>query len=438
MWGIAIEVDRVQWGVGNGGFHTEDIRDLENASSIDRPLVRVVYDCGTLRPGSLIAKEIDVWAHASGGDPFVNGHTNVLVISHFDRDHVNGLTRLWSAGFLPDYVILPFLSPVERVLQLLKNIAAKTRGLDEEQDRADDRLADRLVSDPAAVLGDLWPEAELFLVAESGEGIGDAESPPDPIESDTAEPEAPAVIAVVDGKNGIRVTGSEVSEESGRRVLWEYRWREHRAPAAAASRLNATLKSKLALLLNLTPKQVESPPDVWKAISAANQWKAVATLYKQHLNTKDLNPYSLVLWSGPGRFAKMITASRGATLRGIYPQRDGALPAWLRSGGWLGTGDAVLSSKQDVDLLFSHFGDRIGEVDVLNAPHHGSRHNSASELYDRVPARSGTVLTPGDGKNGYRHPHAEMVKAALTAGRAVVRVGDSIDQRFMWSVTVRA
>lgn len=182
MSGIGIEVDRVQWGVGNGGFHTEDVRCLTNGVPTKPPLLRVVYDCGTMRAGSVLQGEIDAWADTSGGYSFVGGATNVLVISHFDRDHVNGLPRLKAAGFTPDYVILPYLSSSQRVLQLVKNIAAKPRSARGTQDRMDDEFADGLSVDPAAAVGGLWPEAEVILIEDQIDGPDDPETSPDPSE----------------------------------------------------------------------------------------------------------------------------------------------------------------------------------------------------------------------------------------------------------------
>jgi len=437
MLGIGIEADRVQWGVGNGGFHTEDIRRITKGVPTETPLLRIVYDCGSMRAGSVLQREIDAWADATGGYPFVEGETSVLVISHFDRDHVNGLPRLKAVGFTPDYVILPFLSSFERVLQLVQNIASKPRSFADEQDRADDEFVDRLSSDPVATVEGLWPKAEVILFEEPSDGPDDPESSPDTSAPAAGQGGEERIEVSVEGRLGIRVTLTTAGGRPRRTALWEYRWREHRAVSAVPG-LPAALKSGLATVLGLTAQQVESPQAVWHAIAAKDKWKDVAALYRKLIGKKDLNPYSLVLWSGTGQSGLRVNASRGVTLRGITPQQDGALPPWLRSGGWLGTGDADLRSPADVDLLFRRLSSRIDEVDVLNAPHHGSRHNSAVELYRRVPTRSGTVLTSADGKNGFGHPHGEMVKDALLAGRTVVRVGDSAEQRFMWSVTVRA
>lgn len=425
-----VEVDRVQWGIGNGGFHTEDLRNVDARGADSQPIARVVYDCGTMRAGWLMEREIEAWSVASGGFSTKGAALHVLVVSHFDRDHVNGLVRLNDSGFAPSKVIMPFLNPAERVMQLLRNVAAPQRHAASNRDREDDAFADQVAIDPEGTIRTLWPEAEVVLVGPAEEPADDRDDGATVIELD------PDLGASVDANRGVRVSRSS-SSATPAEVLWEYRWRVHRV-LPAGSVLSASLTQGLMEMLNLNSRQVLSPGDVWRAISAKNRWRDVAKLYRELLTHRDLNPYSLVLWSGPGPGVRSISASRGVTVRGLSPLCDGTLRPWFLSGGWLGTGDAMLRSSADVDTLINQFGRALNKVDVMNAPHHGSRHNSGTELYKRVPDRSSVILASADGKNGFNHPHAAMVVAALTEGSAVIRVGDSEHQRFAWSVTVRA
>lgn len=190
--------------------------------------------------------------------------------------------------------------------------------------------------------------------------------------------------------------------------------------------------------LNLTFTGVSNVdlPALWAALSIKGAAAKVAKIYLALLHTTDLNPFSLLLWSGPTPHASKVYPSIGMTIRGVPDNRQGAVQPWPRSGGWLGTGDAVLVTPQDVDLLFSLLDSRVEEVDVMNAPHHGSAHNSATELYGRIPRLPSTVLMPADGRGRYRHPHNQTLRDTIVAGHAAVRVGDDPRQRFMWSVSV--
>ena len=423
MSDIGVQVDRVQWGVGNGGFHTEDVWVLPPAPSPRDPVLRIVYDCGTLRPRTLLQGEVRAWCLASRVAAAPDC-TDVLILSHFDRDHVNGLPLLDGEGFRPDVVILPYLPVGARVIQLLANIAASA-DTDGGEPVDDDTFADELVVDPHRAIGELWRGVPIIEV-------GDPESGPEGPEVRVEDPRAGTTVRWDRGGVEVSLPGGPLGPPVC--VLWECEWAELRPPKSPD--LPVHLRDALADLLDLTPEEVGSPATLWQAISVKGVTAQVAKLYKSFLG-RNLNPYSVVLWSGPGDSAKRVTASRGPTIRGATPQRDAPVPPWTRSGGWLGTGDAVLRTAADVQGLLDVLARPLGEVDVVNAPHHGSKNNSGQELYARVPGRPGLVLMNADGMGRYSHPHADVVGAALKHGHAVVRVGNSDRERIMWGVSVR-
>lgn len=97
-----------------------------------------------------------------------------------------------------------------------------------------------------------------------------------------------------------------------------------------------------------------------------------------------------------------------------------------------------MQTDDDIDQLIHRLGSEVEQVDVLNAPHHGSSHNSGDALYRRIRREGGVVLAPADGMNGWGHPHPEVVTAALVAGHAVSRVGNTPTQRYAWGIEVWA
>ncbi|MDB5287669.1 MAG: hypothetical protein JWR05_2618 [Mucilaginibacter sp.] len=73
--------------VGQGGFSTGSIKED------DRPVFEFAYDCGTLTPGAHLADQISDARNAfrmQGGKSIID----LLIISHFDEDHVNGVVEL--------------------------------------------------------------------------------------------------------------------------------------------------------------------------------------------------------------------------------------------------------------------------------------------------------------------------------------------------------
>lgn len=77
-----MEFKRVFHPVGQGAFFTETFFNKEEGYGST-----IVYDCGSISSKELLYREID---------NFKNEHKsfNILFISHFDADHVNGLKRL--------------------------------------------------------------------------------------------------------------------------------------------------------------------------------------------------------------------------------------------------------------------------------------------------------------------------------------------------------
>lgn len=394
--------------------------------------MRVVYDCGSQRGTRRVAAEVGTWAGASmlsaPGDVM-----NILVVSHFDSDHVNGLPELHAAGFIPELVVLPFLDPAERIIQIVANAAAVDGAALGSPGAGDslpsDDFATRLAAEPRETLAGLWPDVE---VVEVGEGDAD----PDALNSAQDGPryDSTDVSVRLVPDVGVSASAPGGSRGGGRDVIWTFLWREHRRPMGSSFDLAARLLEDIAQTLGIS--EVGDPRALWTAISNRVARGKLAAIYRKQLGDRDLNKYSLVLWSGPATGKGRVYGSRGPVVRSLEPSPDAPITPWSRTGGWLGTGDARLKDVADVDELTRHFGNLLDRVEVVNAPHHGSSHDSGRPLYHVVPVPQGLVLTPADGKNGWNHPHCEMVRAALEEGRAVLRVGDDPSQRVMWSVSV--
>ena len=87
--------------------------------SLPRPRnhFRWVYDCGSQNRGPL-HREILRWRGWPAGTSSASLPASVLdlmILSHFDNDHVNGLSRLLS-GRKVDWLVLPYLTPGQRLL----------------------------------------------------------------------------------------------------------------------------------------------------------------------------------------------------------------------------------------------------------------------------------------------------------------------------------
>jgi len=73
-------------------------------------LLSLVYDCGSLSKGDFLKNEIFNLINE------LNFKLNLLVISHFHADHINGLNYLLAKLQYIDTIVLPYLNPLERLI----------------------------------------------------------------------------------------------------------------------------------------------------------------------------------------------------------------------------------------------------------------------------------------------------------------------------------
>jgi beta-lactamase superfamily II metal-dependent hydrolase len=97
--------------IGQGLFYSSEIEFNGNRFNF-------VYDCGAETSKDRLRKEIDFFVKNLPNEK--SKFLDLLVISHFHDDHINGLPDLLKKVYV-DTVILPYLSPVERLLYLAMN-----------------------------------------------------------------------------------------------------------------------------------------------------------------------------------------------------------------------------------------------------------------------------------------------------------------------------
>lgn len=122
---MEISVERYHYPIGQGTFSAQIVRTSEKQYVC-------VYDCGSSAGGKNIEKYTrELYEKTSG-------IIDLLVISHLDDDHVNGVRSLYKEGFFIKKVILPYMTIWERILFFLdrcddlpgiSNMSLGSRGL---------------------------------------------------------------------------------------------------------------------------------------------------------------------------------------------------------------------------------------------------------------------------------------------------------------------
>lgn len=96
---------RTQWAVGQGFMHSGVLGEPDGPAR----LIVWLYDCGTVSGNTALSRELGILRERHGR------HIDMLYISHFHEDHVNGLSDL-RQSFTVDRVFMPLLDSWERLL----------------------------------------------------------------------------------------------------------------------------------------------------------------------------------------------------------------------------------------------------------------------------------------------------------------------------------
>ncbi len=114
---MEISVERYHYPVGQGTFSAQIVK-YENGQYI------CVYDCGTIT-GKKGKENIKKYAKnlSDKSDKIID----LLVISHLDMDHINGVRCLYDEGFSIKKIVLPYMTKWEQLLFILKEVKKEPR-----------------------------------------------------------------------------------------------------------------------------------------------------------------------------------------------------------------------------------------------------------------------------------------------------------------------
>lgn len=385
------------WPVGQGLYSSGLIRTASGAS------FNWVYDCGTASSLSFIDKAVakDQVLRDNAGATKID----LAVLSHFDKDHINGFTRLVATSSI-ERLLLPYLPLWKRlVLAIMEGIAtedpeflfflnptAYLRAIEGAQ------ITD-IVFVPPSEPDDAAEETEepdLPLPPEGEDGL--REWPP--IGSLKAETAAPPPDTSGDPAVEVAEKGTEpVFLARGGRILspgfWEF------VPyndAEKASLADASFVAKAQPLLD-TLKDDEN--------GRKQAFKDLKSLYEATFGSsdEDKNTISLFLYSGP--------LGRRLELGNVLASHQVERPAIYRRFAQIHTGDATLNDVKSA--YYTRFRDffiknkRLEKLGPFQVMHHGSRfqwHDGiARKLRPTVSIFSSDPL-----RNPFYHPHMEVLR----------------------------
>lgn len=377
---------RVQWNVGQGGFHSATYRPA------GQDQIRYVYDCGSLDGEALRAAVAEFRLDL---DP--NPRLDALVLSHIDEDHVNGVPELLlTPNLVVGYVLLPLLTTTERLFAI-----SRTR-----PNTPSDVLS--LIAAPETTLAELQPGARVLQVKRGSRPApaGDGPDLDDNFNRSGASLVGPEAAVTRDHQG----QPTQIEDSAGVRLeapnesdwLLSFYVARHVQAKLEPFRLAASR------VLDTSPEQTSNLSDAELLSfirSRSTLQKLRATYGEAKVNT---NASSLVMLSQPVDGGISEDVQLGDRTSHQQP------PAWLH------TGDASLLLRETARLR-RHFPDHQRDaVGTLCLPHHGSARSFHPSLLSAFPNRQLALAMRGAHADRHRWDHpASSVMASVSAAPAL-------------------
>lgn len=373
------------WPVGQGLFSSGAIL-ADNG-----PRFNWVYDCGTTSKDSLLADAIASCNSRRSALGF--SRLDLAVLSHFDRDHISGFSRLVQASRIR-MILLPYLTPLQRLVLAL------------QQGVSTDDAEFGFYIDPVGYLRGLDGSdiGEIVFVLPSGPDDG---PPPPPIEPgpDLEGTEEPPIKLLEDTPpEGLQDELFTSQANANVRYLkrggtisvpfdWEF------LPYNDPSMLpKATKKFQLA-----ASKFVSDILTVPTTRSATLD--RLKKLYDTHFgkSSKNRNIISLFVYSGP--------VNHSAVLLWHSSNRPLGSLAGNNRFSQMYTGDGTLGAGKQFTEFERHYRpeSRLDRAGILQVMHHGAEGNWHSGLASLLRPEASIFSSDPDHK-GYKHPHAAVLR----------------------------
>lgn len=445
-----VRVDRMQYGIGQGGFHAQQIRAIADVDGVDIEPYRFVYDCGsdtaaikTGQPKPLL------WAiqHFSDNDDpkrVDKLRVDSLYLSHFQKDHIDGAKRLAELVDLKE-IVIPYLSR-EQILHIVGQ-QISSGALTALTPDVQEYLA---VLGRAAGEGPIINGVPTTRVPPGGEppsqaGGNDAQSE---LQRGDIGPgnyrlghqgsvgtawahSASRLMHIQTGKVGSRVSSD----------FWELRVWSYAQDIALTNSVVAALSA-----LNEAPgkpaltQMVQGIVDLNEMAWAIKHRKEIQAAYEKALKShgvssaSDHNVVSLCLHSGPTP-SMTYDSYRPYGTKACFLQ---CLIGRSNASSWLGTGDALLERPKVWADFYQHFTldgtDRLQQWQTVLMPHHGSGSggNFNPDLL-KEPVQN-AVFSAG-AFNKFRHPSRRVLESVADSSAAAVIVTEFSRPGFFESLT---
>ncbi|GEM_PF-5858709 len=422
------------------------------ATPLGQP-IRWVYDCGTDEVHTLVDHSIQRMKNGPDDLQWAGDRLDVLIVSHFDKDHISGLAELLR-HYSFDRVFLPHMPRLMRLALVLDGLET-VKGPHEDEDdsaaqiswiqRVEGTL--RFTDNPLAYIAGSRPDddrqTQVILVGPGaprepggpavrprrrrGEPALGIQDPARVLDPDAAY--AQVLGMPPDTHNGHRVVLKET--DSGAPFVWNELWElipyvdrvsalrllqfSTAVDTALQQQLDGLLCQAATMRANYRKGDRVKLSAAIKALRDALYGFMEATAGAEP-DDKDKNAISLIVHMGAiAPHMEMAELKKGQSVSRCCFAPVAAWPA-LRTSSVLLTGDADLRDPGTLaDLERALTPARLKRIGVLQIPHHGSRNNSSKQTARLLD--NGFAFVNADPEGAYGHPDNDVLSLYGIRGR---------------------
>lgn len=395
-----IYMQRTLHPIGQGGFYTEQFL-INDVRFEDSSLFNVVYDCGSESSPARLEDEIKA--------TFPRGsNIDILFISHFDRDHINGIAALIERCNLKkksrtiQYVVLPLLNDRQKVIAFLET------GIDNFEK---DALRERFNANEIIFVK---PISESYVENNVSRSINEIRN-----DIDSGVP-----ISVDALDKWVYIPFNAIDSEIYNKFL-EFIEKEN-------NEIFKVLKNTSELDIN----------SVISKILDDKTWDTVKKLYRKFHKEVSIskNSSSLIVYSGPSGINAGKPYTRWRIARQTPDFKLRRVPLYNSSRyavGALYTGDIKLGENINttpsisvLQYIVKTLSPFIPYVGLIQVPHHGSKYNFDPDLIHEFPQSYAYFMSYGL-DNHYKHPYPGIKMTLLGHNKKVLDITENPDSEFL-------
>jgi len=296
---------------------------------MDRNICNVIYDCGSSSNRLSLRNEIDSFSSE-------RKVVDILFISHFDNDHINGIKYMKDQNFKFKNVIIPLINSKDKFIYILKNIGDE------------DCLA--LIRNPQSFFGD---QTRIIKVSSDSNGQSNRN---ESIDINVDESNENHLDETTIKNNQAISISNRISKAFWFYIPFNY----------CEKQREESLRNELNKLENKEINEFINSPNIEAIINLS---KNINNIYKKVCETNSSNNASMIIFSG------LYIALRTFVLAfygHCYFSMDEAC---------LYCGDIGLNQKNIIDDITGKLGFSCNHIGLIQVPHHGSKASFSDDIY---------------------------------------------------------